>query len=185
MRKNIIVFGLVFLVLGASTYACLQQADFSEESFRLMLRYTARIALLIYLVIFIARPLRQLSISATSKWLLKNRRYLGISFAAVMTVHLIYLVWLNGVQPVFAGMAAFALIYLMLVTSFDKPAAMLGPRRWRMLHKVGIYAIGFGFASTVFRRLQDTGADPVHLSMAALMLVAIGVRITAFAKTRS
>ena len=184
MKKNLMVFGFAFVAIGIPSYLHIRQSGFDEESFRLMLRATARIALATYLLVFIARPLRQISVSGIGKWLLRNRRYLGITFAAVMTVHLIYLVWLNGVQPVIPGIIAFVLVYLMLVTSFNGPAAALGPRRWRALHKTGLYFVGIVFAFTMIRSLREAPTSPLYLSMALLMLIAAGIRVAAHIKTR-
>ena len=185
MKKNLLVFGSTMVVLGLPVLFQLQLAAFDDDSFGLLLRLTARLAFLVFLLVFIARPLRQLSVSTMSKWLLKNRRYVGITFAAVMTVHLILLVALNGVQLVIPGIFAFLLIYLMLLTSFDKPAAALGPRRWRWLHKAGIYVIGGSFTLTIVSSVSEMPGNPIYLAMAALLLVSLTIRVGAFVKRDS
>lgn len=185
MRKNLAVFGVAILMFGIPATFYLNAHGYTEEPLGLMLRISARIALLIYLAVFIARPLRQLTANAASKWLLTNRRYLGITFASIMTAHLILLITLNGIKPVIPGIVAFILVYLMLVTSFDKPAAALGPRRWRILHKSGLYFIGAIFSITVVSNVRAAPADSVYLAMAALMLIALGIRIAAWAKRKN
>lgn len=183
--KNLLVFGLTFLLTGLPALLVLQQADYAEAEFGLVLRATARLALLIYLGIFVARPIRQLRASTTSRWLLGNRRYVGIAFAAVMAVHLVLLVWLHGWQLKVPGVAIYLLILLMLITSFDAPTRAFGPRRWRALHKSGIYLIGAAFALTVVRALAGHPTDAVHILLAALMLLAAAIRVAAWTLRRA
>jgi len=184
MRRNLTVLLSTLLVTGLPALLYVQQAALEEESFGVVLRATARIALLIYLLIFVARPLRQLAPHGPGSLLLRNRRSLGIAFAAVMSVHLVFLIWLNGIELALAGMAVYALIYLMLITSFNGPAAALGPRRWKWLHKTGLYVIGIGLAQAQFGRIARGVGEPEHYVLALLILAAIGIRVTAWWNTR-
>jgi sulfoxide reductase heme-binding subunit YedZ len=180
MRKNLLVFGLTMLITGIPALFVAGQAGYADESLRLVLRSGARLALLIYLLIFVARPLRQLRPSAPARWLVANRRYLGIAFAGVMTVHLVFLIWLRGFALNVPGIAAYLLILAMLVTSFDGPAAMLGPRRWRILHKTGLYYLGIAFAVTAGKALYRVPLEPLHFAVAVLMIGAAGIRVAAW-----
>lgn len=183
--KNVSVLAAVLLLCGGPTFWYLQQHGWDEDSLGVTLRLTARTALLIYLFIFVARPSRQLTSSDTSQWLVSNRRYLGISFAAVMIVHLYLLVTLNGVQLLNFGVVVYAFILLLLVTSFNKPAAALGPKRWKILHTTGLYVIGIALAQTQFRRIAPGADATVHILMSALIVIAIGIRIAAWWQRRS
>lgn len=184
MRRNLAVFFGTMLALGLASLLYARQSAFDESSLHAVLRATARLALLIYLLVFVARPLRQLSVSAVSRALLGNRRSLGIAFAAVMSVHLVFLLWANWPVEAEPGMLIYVLIFLMLITSFDGPTRALGPRRWRWLHKTGLYVIGIGFAQAQFGRILAGVSEPVHYLLAMLMLIAIGIRVAAWLKTR-
>jgi len=73
----------------------------------------------------------------------------------------------------------------MLATSFDSPAARLGPRGWRLLHKAGIYWLAIAFSATVISGLHESGGDaPVYVLLAALLITALALRIAAFVKLR-
>ncbi len=183
-RKNFTVFSAVFLMFSFPAGFYLGQHGWDEESLGVTLRISARLALLIYLLIFIARPLRALDVNAISRNLLRNRRLIGIAFAAIMTSHLILLIALNGLPAAFFGTVVYALIYLMLITSFNKPAAALGPGRWKILHKTGLYVIGIALAQEQFTRMLTGVGEPANYVLAALVLVAIGVRIAAWLKKR-
>jgi len=150
-----------------------------------MLRLTAWTAVLVYLVIFVARPLKQLNGSQASRALLKNRRYFGVALAAVMTVHLVLLTIVNDQPLNVPGAIIFVLLYLMLFTSFDSSPARLGPRNWRLLHKTGLYGLGIGYLSAVGGSFLKSPLDPVYLTLMILMLAAIGVRVSAYLKSRT
>ncbi|MDH3440103.1 MAG: hypothetical protein OEM63_05090 [Gammaproteobacteria bacterium] len=182
--KNVTVLTSVLLLCGMPVAWYLNQHAWHEDSLNETLRLTARSALLIYLLIFIARPLRQLTANSLSRWLVANRRYLGISFAAVMIAHLYLLVTLNGVQLLNSGVLVYLLILLMLLTSFDRPTAALGPKRWKILHKTGLYVIGIALAQAQFTRIAQGVGEPVHYLLAALILIAIGIRMAAWRKQR-
>jgi DMSO/TMAO reductase YedYZ heme-binding membrane subunit len=184
-RRTISVFGYSLLITGLACLLIVWRAGFSEASFGFVLRGSARLALLVFLLVFVARPLRQLRPGPATARLLRNRRYIGVAFAAIMTVHLVFLLWFNGPVINLPGFITFALVYLMLATSFDSPAARLGPRGWRLLHKAGIYWLAIAFSATVISGLHESGGDaPVYVLLAALLITALALRIAAFVKLR-
>lgn len=183
-QKNVRVFTAAFLAFSLPAYLYLQQHGWDEDSLGVTLRLSARLSLLVYLLIFVARPLRDLAANALSRNLVKYRRLLGVAFAAIMTAHFILLVTLNGLPAAIGGMIVYAFIYLMLITSFNKPAAALGPKRWRLLHKTGLYVIGYALAQAQFSRILTGVGEPVHYVLAALILLAVGIRVGAWVKKR-
>jgi sulfoxide reductase heme-binding subunit YedZ len=182
--KNVTVFGIAFLLFALPTAYYLQQHGVDEGSLGVILRISARLALLIYLLVFIARPLRDLSVNPLSRNLLRNRRLIGIAFAAIMMAHLILLIARNGFPADIFGMIVYLFIVLMLITSFNKPTAALGPKRWKLLHRTGLYVIGIALAQAQFRRVLQGQDNPVHLILSALILIAIGIRVAAWIKHR-
>jgi DMSO/TMAO reductase YedYZ heme-binding membrane subunit len=71
----------------------------------------------------------------------------------------------------FDGGAALAL------TSFDRSAAWLGPRVWRVLHWVGGYYIWISFIVTNGKRI---GVSPFYAVLVAIMLVVLMLRLVAW-----
>ena len=183
-RKNLLVFALAFGAVALPSFLYIQQHAFDEEAFNLVLRISARLAILIYLLIFVARPLRQLTGSGLSKHLLKNRRQIGVTLAAVMSAHLLYLLWKNGFVFPFFGALIYAFIFLMLITSFEGPTKALGPKNWKMLHKTGLYALGIALAQAQFGRIIHGMGAPIHYLLAALFIAAIAVRMLAWRRQR-
>ena len=190
--KNFSILSGVLLVTGIASIGYLQVAGSNDENLTLLLRLTARLSFMIYLVVFIARPLRQLVVSELSQWLLRERRSFGIAFAAVHSVHLGLIAWRYGTVPgleyetinaIFGG-TAYALMYMMLITSFDSTARALGPKAWRRLHKTGLYYIGLIFVATM---LPEPGAPfitPERAWFVLLTAAAVFVRLTAYFASR-
>src|SRR5262245_60200146 len=72
-----------------------------EEGVRALVRLTAQTSFALFIAAYSASSLRALCRSDASKWLLANRRYVGVSFAASHTLHLASLVALYQVSETF------------------------------------------------------------------------------------
>ncbi len=174
------------VALGCVAY--LAHGGISDLNLRLLLTLTARIAFMIFLVVFVARPLAQLYRNRATRWLLAERRSIGIAFAAVHSVHLGLIAYRFSVIPgleygiveaLFGG-TAYLLMYLMLVTSFDAPARAIGPRAWRRLHKTGLYFIGFIFVVTLLPEPDEPLFTIERTWFVVLTAGAAFIRLTAY-----
>ena len=186
-QRNWAVFCAAVGLTAALATAYLSFAGISDESIRLMLRLSARVAFLVLLVIFVARPLQQLFATPATAKLLQNRRHLGVTFAGIHTVHLALILYrvqqlpdddFNALDNL-PGVVAYLVIYLMLITSFDAPARAIGPKAWKVLHKVGLYLLFGIFLQTQLPRSLDNLAE-VNWWLISLTAVAIAIRLTAF-----
>ena len=189
-QRNWTVLLTTMLAIGAVVLTIFELSGTNQQTVTLTLRLTAFSSLLIFLLLFIARPLRQLLDSPLTRTLKDNRRYFGIALAGSHTVHLVLIViYVFGVgvpfQTLFIGGVAYAFLYLMLITSFDAPAAAIGPLAWRRLHKAGLYWIGATFTFTLSKNLIANPSSRVHQIVVASILVAISVRVIAYLKHRS
>ena len=156
-----------------------------EAGIRVLIRATARTSFAFFLLAFVASPLRRVWRSPASAWLLANRRYLGLSFAVSHLLHLIAIFalyhWsgrelLAGTSPVVAvvGGLGYLLLAALAATSFDGAVALLGVRRWRLLHTIGMYYLWFVFAVSYVPRA--IGA-PTYLPAALLAAGVLAMRI--------
>jgi DMSO/TMAO reductase YedYZ heme-binding membrane subunit len=153
--------GLLGLAVLAYTLALSWAEGGGIDGIRLAIRHTAWTSFLLFLFAFTASSMVRLRPARFTKWQLRNRRYLGVSFAISHLIHAVALVmlyqadralfWtLTAPGNVIGGGIAYVFILLMTVTSFDRTAAWLGRDRWRILHKAGvwyvwlIFMIGFG-----------------------------------------
>ena len=135
---------------------------FEVEGLRMVIRFTARTSLLFFCLAFSAAALARLWPNAWTRWQRRNRRYLGVSFAASHGLHAIAIAAFAVMDP--AGYAAasyifggigYAFIIAMTATSFDRTAAALGPRAWRALHLTGGYYLLFQFTVSFGKRVPD------------------------------
>lgn len=176
------VVGLTFSMLGID-----------EASLRIALRETARISLLLFLLVFIASPLQRISKSSLSKYLMINRRYLGICFATSHFIHLalilslIYLYSggdLLSVAPLnsfIVGGIGYAFIIAMTLTSNNQSLKRLGPKRWKTLHRVGMYYLLVSFLASYAGLLEKDFL--FYLPFVIALAFAMVIRLVAFMTT--
>ncbi|MCA0302138.1 MAG: hypothetical protein LCH95_07000 [Proteobacteria bacterium] len=175
-----VLLGVLVVILGSSH-------GWDVEGLRLAIRATARTSLLLFALAFTAGPLLQLAPNEGTRWLRRNRRYLGLAFAISHFVHLGVIVvlaltdralfWtLTNLNTVVLAGAAYLFIAAMAVTSFDRTAAWLGPRRWRLLHLVGGWYIWVSFAVAVGKRVP---LDAFYWPMAVVVVAIAAVRLVA------
>ena len=185
-------------VLTLASIALFTVQGASEESVRAWVRATARASVALFLMAFVARPLRQLWRSGASRWLLANRRYLGVAAAYAQLLHGIALVWLftrfAAYEPDLVGLIGgglgFALYFAMALTSSDAAAAALGKRRWKALHTAGAYWIWIVFAQTNFGNIPyafeklGVGHQVLYVAIQAALFAALGLRVAARLRPR-
>lgn len=185
--------GKISLALLAMVAGILVYKGFTEAGVRMVIRATARSSLLLFLLAFSASSLRRLWQSAASAWLLRNRRYIGVSFAVSHYLHLIAIgtVALRWPHPFFeqsagivttvGGGLAYVFVAAMVLTSFDSTQAWLGARRWRLLHTVGNWYVLGIFAMTYLPRALN---EPVYLLTMIGIGLAILLRVAASARRK-
>ena len=191
-RKFLIAFVTATALTIAGWALYLSAAGATDENILLQLRLTARISFVLLLAVFVARPLRQLFKTPFTQSLLRNRPLIGVIFAGVHTGHLALLVYrarqatdfeLAATENLF-GALLYAIIYAMLITTFSRPRRAIGPKAWKYLHKIGLYAITIGFVQTQLPRTLDEWSM-INWWLMSLIFVALVIRLTAYFAKRS
>jgi len=164
-----------------------------EESIRAVVRLTAQTSVVLFVAAFAASSLRVVWKSEATAWLLKNRRYVGVTFAFSHLVHLFALIALGRVSQEFVdslnattligGGLGFVFIGLLAATSSNRAVATLGAANWRRLHKVGVYYIWVIFFQSYLPRALFT--SPVYWLPTGLLLAGFGLRIYAWQRARA
>jgi methionine sulfoxide reductase heme-binding subunit len=174
------LFGLLTLILVALCIGIAGSRQFDTDGIRMMIRFTARTSLLFFCLAFSAAAIARLWPNAWTLWLRRNRRYLGVTFAASHALHAIAIAAFAAVDPigfakatslasyVFGGIG-YAFIIAMTATSFDRTAAWLGPRAWRALHLVGGYYLLLQFSVSFGKRIPDMPLYALFLIPLALV----------------
>src|SRR5262249_40921223 len=140
--------GVLSLLLAGMSLYFLTAQGWDADGIRLVIRATARTSVMLFVLAFTARAMVALLPNESTRWPRRHRRHLGVSFAVSHFIHLAAIVSLAVVDKVLfwkltnlgtivlAG-AAYLFIAAMTATSFDRTAAWLGPRKWRLLHLIG------------------------------------------------
>jgi hypothetical protein len=173
------LIGITASVVALAVAARLLMLGSEEAGIRGGIRSTAQISLILFVAAFVAAPLQRLRPGAAGRWLVRNRRYLGLSFAVSHFTHLVLIVILASISADFrldtatlvGGGFTYVLIAAMAATSFDRSAAWLGPRWWRRLHATGMYSIWTIFFLSYAPRAAAPSAfyAPFALSLVAAM----------------
>src|SRR4051812_15028961 len=127
--------------IAATTVVVLAAGELTEQSLRVALRITARASFVLFVAAFTASAAHRLWPGRFTRWQRRNRRYLGLAFAASHAIHAAAIVGFAALAPIafhdhtartnpIPGTIAYAFIVAMAVTSFDRPAAWLGRRAW-------------------------------------------------------
>lgn len=151
------------------------------EAIRETLRFSGRLSFILFLIPFVASSLLRLHPSPVTRRLMKLRAEFGLAFVGSHVAHLGLIVWLGAkpevtFTPVVVAFGGFGFVVLaaLAATSFPATTRALGPQRWRLLHRFGIYYIAFIFAYDWIRGL--TIAPLLYAPFALLLVAALAFR---------
>jgi len=191
-RRTLIQFVASTALVSAACLMYLNTAGWTDDNIRLLLRLTARVAFVVLMLVFVARPLRELIKTPLTLALLKNRKLVGVTFAGIHTAHMALIIYRArqvsdyefSIADNLPSMFTYVVIYLMLITSFSGPAKAIGPKAWRILHKAGLFLIMAVFAQTQLPESLDDLSE-VNWGIVGLLMFALLVRGTAFLASRA
>ena len=183
------LFAVLALTLTALCLWIAGMRQFEVDGIRMVIRFTARSSLLLFCLAFGAAALARLWPNAWTRWLRRNRRYIGVSFATSHGLHAAAIAAFAVQDP--AGFATatnlasyvlggigYGIIVAMTATSFDRTAQAIGPRAWRILHLGGGYYLWFQFMVSFGKRIPDM---PLYALFLIPLLVVIVLRLIAMA----
>ena len=118
-----------------------------------MIQLSVRCAVPLLFVAFAASSVGALFPGPFGLWLLRNRKFIGLSFAAAMAWQAFFILWLVTihrdyyVQDVYVlrdaieGVLGYSFLIAMTFTSFKFGRGLLTPKQWKLLHTLGIYSL--------------------------------------------
>jgi hypothetical protein len=186
------LFWLLALIISVANCLCLPFADFhSARGIAPMILRSVRYALPLFVLAFTASSLATLWPNQMTRWLLRNRRFLGLGFAFGMAWHLSFVGYsifsfgtsasgLTG-RSLALDLTGLTFLIAMTLTSFKWFARRLTSATWRRLHKTGIYVIWF-VATYIYLRHPDS---VLHIAALGLFIAAWLLRISARASRQS
>jgi methionine sulfoxide reductase heme-binding subunit len=181
------LFGvLTATVVLTAAVACALAPD-RVQSLQYAVRATARTSFVLFLAVFTASSLAKLLPSTLTRALVRERRYIGLSFAASHLLHAVALIfyveeaprafWVGRTAVTnIPGAVGYLMIVLLAVTSFTTPARLLGPDRWKKLHRTGVWVIAVIFAGSFLTRAPHHAGylGPAMVMIAAMLLRMLG-----------
>ena len=186
-----LVAGLTFAGMVA---AYLLMGVTTPEAAVNMIRLSVQFASPWVFLAFVASPLTQLFPGNLSKWLLRNRRYLGLSFAAgfgwqavfigvLLTSHNAYY-WeeLHNDVDLLLRMASYVFLFALTITSFFPVRRKMRPEHWRWLHLVGIWYFWAAIWASYAPMAMSSDAKTIDVVYTVIGLVAVVLRIAAYLK---
>jgi sulfoxide reductase heme-binding subunit YedZ len=177
--------GWFSLVVAFLVLAVLTKLGFNKEGFQGVLHLTGKTSLLLFTSAFIASSLFKTWPTPWSRWIARNRRYLGVSFACSHFFHLVSILVLIRISPDFmnslrlsaivGGSIGYFFIAAMTATSFDRTTEWLGARRWKILHTTGVYYLWFIFFVTY--TFYIFSKSPVYVFFTLFLLGSLTLRL--------
>lgn len=190
------LFGLIVIPLSAAVLLQMPRLDLANPlSISSLLQLSVRLAVPWLFLAFAASSLAAVYPSVLSRWLLRNRRIVGLCFAAGMAWQLLFICWLvfghwgyymtedYNLHDLAEELPGYLVLAAMTVTSFKPGRTRLTAVQWRGLHKGGIYYLWFVVWTTYWFELfyySDVQIiDTVYYWVGA---AAWGVRVMAWSK---
>ncbi|MDE0747028.1 MAG: hypothetical protein OSB23_04550 [Porticoccaceae bacterium] len=149
-------------LISLSTLLTAVQLDLSSaESISSMIKYTVRCAVPFLFLVFMASSLQVVWPSLFSRWLVRNRKFLGLCFASAMAWQALFILWLVNIHSHYyveevynlsdtiEGVGGYLFLLAMVATSFEFGRSRLTLKQWRNLHKAGIYYL-WAYAWSVY-----------------------------------
>ena len=187
------LFAVLALTLLALSVWIAGMRQFEVDGVRMVIRFTARTSLLFFCLAFGAAALARLWPNAWTRWQRRNRRFLGVTFAASHGIHAIAIAAFAVMDPVgyaaatsiasylFGGIG-YAFIIAMTATSFDRTAKALGASAWRRLHLIAGYYLLFQFTVSFGKRIPDM---PLYALFLVPLVAVFALRMISMASART
>lgn len=153
---------LITVPISIAVVIAMSRIDLAQaENVSSMIQFTVRCAVPLVYVVFAASALQVLFPSPISRWLLRNRKYVGLSFAVAMGWQLLFILWLVGIHTehyveqvyllsdAIEGVAGYTFLLAMVLTSFKFGRSRLSAKQWKLLHRTAIYYI-WAYAWSVY-----------------------------------
>lgn len=177
---------VISVVLILNFILILSLNDYNQkETISILIRTTAKFSVALFLLAFSASSFYHFSKNNFSKWMLKNRRYIGVSFAIshylhllslfLMTFHISFNVFEDrGLFTTIGGAIGYLFITIMTITSFDKYRKIVSPKNWKRIHTIGSYYLWIIFAKSYIPRITE---GSFYTLFAVLLITTLLMRI--------
>ena len=194
------LFWLVAAPISLVMVLAMTRLDLSRaETVSSMIQLSVRCAVPLGDLVFAISSLQVVFPGTFSRWLIRNRKYIGLCFATAMGWQGFFILWLVGIHTeyyvrevyvfsdVVEGVFGYAFLIAMVLTSFEFGRRHLTPRQWKLLHRSGIYWLWIYAWSVYWFNLfyYEGPAVPIDYIYYWAGFLAWGFRLLAWSKKRS
>jgi hypothetical protein len=190
------LLALVAIPISIAVIITMLGLDLSRaESVSSMIQFTVRCSVPWLYIAFAASSIYALFPGQASRWLLRNRKILGLCFAAGMAWQLLFIVWLVSVhsdyfinevyvlRDAIEGVLGYAFLIAMTLTSFKAGRKLITPKQWKFLHKSGIYFLwAYAWSVYWYELFYYAEPDAVDYVYYWLGIAAWSLRVAAWTK---
>lgn len=199
--KHLNGWPLFFWIAGidcAAVIAYMPTQDLvTPEGVSEMIQMSVRCSVPLLYLAFAASAMQVLFRSRLTRWLLRNRRSVGLAYAAAMGWQLFFILWMwmghwdyyteevYSLEDILFQVTGYTFIFAMTITSLIPVRRRMSLMQWRVLHKTGIYFLWFTVADTYYYEITyyDDRQMIDYIFAAAGALVFL-MRIAAWGRTR-
>lgn len=184
-----LTFGIAIILLINFVGTLLVLDSNSKETYSFLIQTTARLSFVLFMSAFIASSLFYYVKNSFTRWLVTNRRYIGVSFAIshylhlgallLMTLHIDFNVFEDrGLFRTSFGAIAYIFITVMTFTSFDSTRNVFGAKNWKRIHTFGGYLLWIIFAKSYILNMNGL----LQISFALIAITVLLLRISVLFK---
>ena len=193
------LFALIVFPMCIAAVIAMTRVDLSSPlGVSSMIQFSVRLAVPWLFIAFAASSLVVVFPGSFSRWLLRNRRIIGLCFAAGMAWQLFFILWMvigfwgYYVEEAYSyfdmseQLPGYLIIIAMTITSFRFGRSKLSARQWKVLHKGGIYFLwGVVWSTYWFELFYYEDVQFIDYVYYWLGFAAWVVRIAAWTKKRA
>jgi sulfoxide reductase heme-binding subunit YedZ len=162
-----------------------------------LIRLSVQLASPWIFVAFVTSPLVQLFPGHLTRWLARNRRYTGLSFAAGFGWQAVFIAVLLILHPpyyadelhsatdLFLRMVSYTMLIALTVSSFFPVRRRMRREHWRWLHLVGIWYFWAAIWVSYAEQAMSSDARTIDFVYTVLGLLVFMLRVLAYLKTLS
>ena len=195
MKFSINGWRLFWTLVSALSIATVTRCVFidfsSAKGVEPVIVFCVRCALPLFIGAFTASSIRVLWPNPCARWLLRNRRFVGLAFAVGMAWHLTFVAYsfarfgnnLNR-TVLTLDVAGAAFLVLLTATSFRSVSRLISAVQWRRLHKAGVYAIWL-LATYIYAEGFRGDRDIPHFAALLALVCALALRVAAWLRARA
>lgn len=199
--KHLNGWPLLYWIIGINCAAVLAYMPTQDLSKPLgvseMIQMSVRCSVPFLYLAFAASAMKTLFPGKITRWLLRNRRSIGLAYAAAMAWQLFFILWMwtghwdyyteevYSLEDIIFQVGGYTFIFAMTITSFHAVRRRMSLMQWRVLHKTGIYFLWFTVASTYYYELTYyNDRQIIDYIFAAAGLLAYLMRVAAWSRVQ-